>query len=159
MAGVAVEISDEGLSEAIAAIEGIAALESHGMLDEVGRLLQESTRNRIRATKTAPDGSGWTPNRAGTSTLLQSGDLAASIDYAVSGDTLTVGSGEPYARIHQMGGTIRPRNAKRLVFMAGNELVFATKVEIPARPYLGVSDEDRSDIVQMVGDMIAGALQ
>lgn len=155
MAGAQVEIRDKGLEEAINTIDGIEHLDQHELLNATGRLLQESTRERLETTKTAPDGTGWKANREGTSTLYQSGILTASIDFAVSGSTLAVGSSLIYARIHQEGGIIKPKNGKRLVFMAGNQLIFATQVEIPARPYIGLSNEDRTDILDMVGDTIA----
>ena len=37
-----------------------------------------------------------------------------------------------YARIHQLGGIIRPKGGGRLVFSLGGKLVFAKKVTIPA---------------------------
>lgn len=54
------------------------------------------------------------------------------------------------AAIHQYGGTIYPRNKPFLVFQLNGELVFAKKVTIPARPYLGATldaiDACREDI-------------
>ena len=41
-----------------------------------------------------------------------------------------------YALIHELGGVIVPRNASRLVFEVGGETVSASRVRIPARPYL-----------------------
>lgn len=54
------------------------------------------------------------------------------------------------AAIHQYGGTIYPRNKPYLVFQLNGELVFAKKVTIPARPYIGATleaiDACREDI-------------
>jgi len=45
--------------------------------------------------------------------------------------------GVVYAAIHEFGGTIRPKRAKRLVFeVEPGQLVFAESVTIPARPTL-----------------------
>ena len=155
MVGAAIEIKEEGFEKALNAIDGVEHLEQGELLDALGRLFQESTRERIEVTKTSPDGASWEPNRQGSSTLHDSGNLAASIDYEVGGSSVTVGTGLIYAAIHQFGGTIRPKSADRLVFQVGNQLVFATKVTIPARPYLGVSDDDADEALQMVADTIS----
>jgi phage virion morphogenesis protein len=157
MSGVGIQILDEGFDQAIQAIEGVETLDQGELLDAIGRLLQESTRERIEVTKTSPDGASWKPNRAGTSTLYQSGNLAASIDYRTGSGSVEIGSGLVYAAIHHFGGTIKPVNAKRLAFMAGNQLVFAMKVDIPARPYLGISSQDQTEIFEMIVDTIAAA--
>lgn len=157
MTGIGIQIRDEGFDQGIQAIEGIETLDQGELLDAIGRLLQESTRERIEVTKTSPDGASWKPNRTGTSTLYQSGNLAASIDYQTGSGHVEVGSALVYAAIHQFGGTIRPVSAKRLAFMIGNQLVFATKVEIPARPYLGISGQDQTDVFDMIVDAILAA--
>ena len=42
----------------------------------------------------------------------------------------------PYARIHELGGVIRPKNKKSLRFRIGNRVIFTKKVIMPRRPYL-----------------------
>ena len=59
-----------------------------------------------------------------------------------------IGSGLIYAAIHQFGGTIVPKSADRLAFRIGNRQIFAKKVTMPARPYIGLSGEDRAELVQ-----------
>lgn len=159
MTGVTIEIKDRGFDEALSKIDNIDQLDEHELLDGIGRLLQESTRERIEVTKKAPDGSSWPANRAGTSTLYQTGNLAASIDYQISGHSTFIGSALIYSAIHQFGGTILPKKGKLLVFMAGNALVFTTKVEMPARPYLGLSADDKSDILEAVEDQLRRQFQ
>ncbi|WP_336800656.1 phage virion morphogenesis protein [Kaistia sp. MMO-174] len=155
MAGAAITVDIVGLATAAGPIEHLASLERSELLDGLGRLVQEQTRRRIRETKTGPDGQPWTPNRAGTSILLKEGTLANSIDYAIEGNQVAVGSGLVYARIHQLGGTIVPKNAQALRFVVGSQLVFSKKVTIPARPYLGVSGEDQEEIEATVLDFLA----
>lgn len=159
MAGIAIEIKDEGFEEALAGIEGIEKLEQSEVLDRLGRLFQHSTRGRIDVTKTAPDGSQWQANRRGTSILRESGNLSGSIDYKVGSSQVAIGSALVYARIHQLGGEIKPKNGKHLVFTVGNQLVFAPKVNIRERPYLGVSNDDSRDALDMVADTIAELFQ
>jgi phage gpG-like protein len=124
------------------------------LMEGLARLIQQQTRRRIEEEKTAPDGGAWKPNRAGSSTLYKSGALSASIDYAASASRIDLGSGLVYARIHQQGGTIRPKNARALVFNAGNGLVFVRQVTIPARPFLGVSKANGSEILMATVDFI-----
>ncbi|MDG3575979.1 phage virion morphogenesis protein [Rhizobium sp. YJ-22] len=157
MSGVAFEVKEQGLTEALLKIEGIANAPTEELAEGIGRLVQESTRNRIRSTKTSPAGAAWKANRAGTAILYRSGALERSIDYVASADSVVVGSGLVYARIHQMGGTIparkiEPRSAKALAFKVGGRLVFAKSVNMPsvtmpARPYLGLSPDDLTKII------------
>ncbi len=94
-----------------------------------------------------------------------SGKLAASISSRVKGQSGTV-VGEiftqrlVYARIHEFGGTIFPRRAPFLVFEGreGN-LVFARKVTIPARPYIGRALDDFAQIItDELGDAFKASL-
>jgi phage gpG-like protein len=44
--------------------------------------------------------------------------------------------GVKYARIHEFGGIIRPKEATALRFQIGDKWITTKKVTIPARPYL-----------------------
>lgn len=151
---IALDFRFEGLEGVDRALQKLDPLAAGEMLTGIARMIQEQTRRRITSDKAAPSGERWKPNREGTSTLYRSGTLARSIDYSVSGDAAIVGSGLVYAAIHQFGGTIVPKKAKRLVFRLGNRTVFARKVTLPARPYLGLSATDREDIIDQVGRFI-----
>ena len=71
---------------------------------------------------------------------------------------VVVGSSiEDYAAIHQYGGTIRPKNAKRLMFKVGGKTVMTQSVTIPARPFIGFSEEDRQEAQQILLDHIRKA--
>jgi phage gpG-like protein len=48
----------------------------------------------------------------------------------------TLSSDEVYARIQEMGGTIRAKSGKYLTFQIGGSWVKVPSVRIPARPYL-----------------------
>lgn len=155
---VTVEIIDRGLDEAIAAMQALAELDRLELMDSIGRLVQEQTRHRISTEKTAPDGSAWKVNRAGTSILYASHRLAESIDYRSSLDRVTVGSPLRYARIHQFGGVIRAKNGKALAFKAGGDSFFRQSVTIPARPYLGLSAGNVEELESVVADFILAIL-
>ena len=62
-----------------------------------------------------------------------------------------VGTNAKHAATHQFGDqgrTIRARKAKNLRFQVGGQWVSKkqVKVNIPARPFLGLSDEDMQEI-------------
>jgi phage virion morphogenesis protein len=134
-------------------------------LKNIGQQIVKSTRRRFDQQK-APDGQPWKPlnpeyakGKRGTKILQEQGmrgGLLGSITYRVGPDSVTIGTNKVYAAAHQFGATILPRTADRLVFRLGGRVVFARKVTIPARPFLGISAEDRAAILQVVGDHIEG---
>lgn len=88
-----------------------------------------------------------TPASKGGPPAVVSGDLrrrvsaSPTVSAGFARYTATVGSTVIYARIQEFGGEIRPKNAKRLRFVSGGTVHWATKVEIPARPYLQPTTE------------------
>lgn len=160
---VALEIFETGLEEALLKIEGIASAPTGGLMEGIGRLVQEQTRRRITSEKTAPDGGAWKVNRAGTSTLYASGKLADSIDYVASTGSVIVGSGLVYSRIHQEGGVIKPKNGSALKFwwVSGGFANFAIvkSVTMPRRQYLGLSADNQNEIVEATEDWLSRLIQ
>ncbi len=136
---------------------------TQALMDSVGDALVSGTLKRFDDEE-GPDGNKWEPSgRAeddGGQTLTDTGRLRRSIDYATTSDTVMVGSNLKYARIHQKGGTITPKKAKKLVFKGrGGKKVAVDQVTIPARPYLGISDEDMDDVKSTMTDFLAGAFK
>lgn len=78
----------------------------------------------------------------------KTGRLAGSIATAqeIRGQDVIgkVGSNLKYARIHELGGVIRPKNFRFLHFVVNGQEVFAKKVTIPKRPYIKPSIEESS---------------
>ena len=141
-----------------AAIEHLSGLvdainDPSPLLAELGEYGLRSTRARFK-TQTAPDGTAWAAlqpwyqkekRRNKNRILTLNGDLRGKMTWQPVGDrTVEIGSNLPYAAVHQFGATIKPRAAKVLMFRGH----VAKSVTIPARPYLGLSDEDRSEIVE-----------
>jgi len=60
--------------------------------------------------------------------------------------------------VHQFGATIVPKDAKALCFMLGSRVVFAEKVTIPARPYLGFGPADLAAVFEVVHTSLRLAL-
>ena len=133
---------------------------TQALMESVGEALVSGTKKRFDEKKD-PEGTPWKPSRRalekGGKTLMHSGRLRRSIDYAATSDKVMVGSNLAYARIHQKGGEITPKNAKKLVFKdSDGKTVAVDAVTIPARPYLGVSKEDMEDVKATMADFLAG---
>ena len=159
MTGVRIEIS--GAEPALAFLGEAAAKAANprGLYAQIGAALVASTQNRFLAGQ-APDGSPWPASiRAlaeGGKTLIDTGRLMGSITYEASDDGVAVGTNVQHAATHQFGETIRPVSATRLVFQIGDRTIFATKVTIPARPFLGLDEDDKRDIPIIVEDWLLG---
>ncbi len=116
-------------------------------------------------------------------TLLQlNGYLFGSLTYQASDTEVRVGTNRPYARVHQFGGAIAvsPRSgslklrtdARGNLLKRGNLAVIANRrnkrftvrdyvrsgfvVNIPARPFLGISQDDRVSIRLTVARYLEG---
>jgi phage virion morphogenesis protein len=151
--GVVVEIS--GLQHAEALLARLGSGLTEELMTNIGAALESSTRKRISETKTSPDGAAWVPNRAGTSILQQTGrHLLDSVAFIASATDVEVGSSWEHAHVHQDGATITPKTAKPLAFAIGGQTVFAKKVTIPARPFVGLSEEDEREIERLTSDWL-----
>jgi phage virion morphogenesis protein len=119
----------------------------------LGEELTKSTKKRFE-TSTAPDGTKWAPNKPSTlkrkkgnkPLIGKTGTLAQQISYAVGLDSLMVGSTSPmkYAAMQQFGG-----KKSRFPNLWG---------DIPARPFLGISDADEKMIVNTVDEYLRRAV-
>lgn len=129
----------------------------------IGAGLVSSAQDRMD-DGVGPDGGAWAPlnpvyaaGKKGPGILRERamrGGLQGSITYRAGAAQVAVGSNKIYAAIHQEGGVIYPKGSGRLVFRLGNRVVHARSVTIPARPYLGISSDDRD----MILDVVTGAL-
>lgn len=133
------------------------------LMDYVGVLLEQSARDRIEDTNIAPDGMAWPKSlRAqedGGKTLYKDGHLAASQTHEAGRDQVAIGSNLIYAGVHQDGATITPKNGQALQFqLPDGSFVTVGKVTIPARPYLGISEQDEAHILGLTEDFLLGEL-
>lgn len=140
------------------------------VLPEIGEDMSESTKRRFSSAK-APDGTPWAANSAATlarysdlfarkkdGTLTKKAQtkiagkkpltgetraLATTINYQVQGDN-AVGIGSPmvYASMQQFGG-----KKSDFPHLWGN---------IPARPFLGASEADKTNIADLVRSYMLG---
>ncbi len=125
-----------------------AGINPRQALGEIGLELKESTKKRFES-QSGPDGTPWAPNSEVTIArkgekppLTNVGTLMDQINYQLSGnDTLEVGSPTIYAAMQQFGGT-----KSAFPHLWG---------DIPARPFLGVSDEDEAMIIDIFNSYLA----
>lgn len=129
------------------------------LMREIAASMEAWTQHRFE-TERAPDGTPWKRSRRaieeGGQTLTKSARLRQSLSHRSSAKTAETGTNVVYAGVHQEGAVIRPKNAKALVFRVGGRFVTAQKVEIPARPFLGIGPEDDRELGEIVGEFLAG---
>ena len=124
--------------------------------------VRESTLERFRQGK-SPDGRrGKSSKRAileGGKTLVKTAQLRNSIHARSDASGFAVGTNAKHAATHQFGEPgriIRARRKKALRFQIGDKWIMRkqVKVKIPARPFLGLSDEDMQEMKATVEGFI-----
>lgn len=120
-------------------------------LANIGGLIESQTRARFDE-RTSPEGDPWAAwsegyaatRKKGQTLLVASGGFRDSIAWDLTGEELRVGSNMVYAALHQAGGT---------------DDMAPGAAAVPARPYLGLSDENVREIEDAMGDWIEGLMQ
>lgn len=156
--GIAFQLEISGLDAALARLNAMGTVAFPRLLDALGRAGMEQTRERLETEKTSPAGVAWPKTTDGRGAMFVSGAFAESVSHAVVGDAAVWGTGHKGARVHQFGAVIRPVKGKALHFKLGGKSVFAKKVTIPARAYLGVSAENARDLENMAMRRLAAEL-
>ncbi len=164
MTGAKITIESKPAIDAVARIIA-AAGNSGAVLKNIGEQLRESAIERIK-NEVTPEGTPFAPlnplyaqTKRGPGILRgQSGSLAQIVYQLAGDDEVEVGSNMVYAAIHQFGGTIKPKNGAALVFSMGGRTIHAKSVAVPARPFLGISKQDEAEILAIVEDFFAEAL-
>ena len=121
--------------------------------------VRTSTLERYKQEKD-PEGKKWKSSiRAeaeGGKTLTDTARLRNSIRAKSDASGFTVGTNTIYASTHQL--TIRAKNSKGLVFKIGDRWIrkrqVTVRVKIPARPFLGLSDDDLQEIKGTLEDAL-----
>ena len=146
-----IEIVIDGAAQAEARLAAAGlAIEGQKLLLTLAELGKNQTQRRLETEKTGPDGTAWPKTRDGRAALFVDGShISANIQSAVEGHTAKWGISKaafPGAMAHQFGATIVPVNVKVLVWGPEGARVHAKKVVIPARPYLGISADNTTEI-------------
>lgn len=145
MAGASFEIQihDQTVRDGLAQLRR-ATGDLTPFFQDLGEALLNSTRARFRS-QTAPDGAPWAALSPGYARrkkrnrdkiLTRFGRLAGTLRYQAHPDELQVGTSLIYGATHQFG---RPER------------------NIPARPFLGLSDEDQHRISTLLRAHLARA--
>ena len=139
--GAAVTVAAGEVAELARRLRAAAAAPTAPLMEAIAAAGESATRARIAAGGPAPDGSDWParhPAYVNPQPLLnREGGLVDSLASQAGAESAEWGTNLIYARIHQLGGTIVPREADALRFMLGADVVTAKSVTIPARPYMG----------------------
>lgn len=150
MSGASILIDASGLTGPLAGLDrAVGVFDRADLRDGVGALLESSTRRRISEEKAGPDGeawAAWSPAYAKTreaqhSLLVGEGDLLDSIAFRTGANEIAVGSGLVQAAALHFGGEEIDRP------------------ELPARPYLGLSEGDELAIGKLIEGAFGRALQ
>lgn len=169
MAGSKISI-DFKASSAIAGLRGLDAgmRDTTPLMAQLSEFLWRSTGERFK-TQTDPDGDPWqalsprylaAKSRNTNRILTLRGYLRNSVVKQHDAKTARVGSNSVYAAIHQFGGStsahlIEPRYKKALAFGgAVRKSVQHPGSNVPARPFLGLSDADEKEIVEIALDFL-----
>jgi len=139
--GAAIEIRPEGLAALGRRIDRLLAglNNPEPLLRELAAAGESQTRRRMESDKRGPDGTPWpewspgyAATRHGGQSLLDArGDLIQSLTAFADRQTAGWGTNLVYAATHQFG-----RGA------------------IPARPFLGVSDDDERELLGIAEDWL-----
>ena len=162
MSGAFVTIDLRGLESLQAKIDRLAGLDAarlKPLLVEIGDIVVESVQRNFEEHR-SPDGEKWQELAESTKAYKESKGknaedilifgsyLLHSIHSEVHGGSVEVGTDRVYGAVHQFG--------------IGERSVISSKrrmPEIPARPYLGIRDDDYDSIEAAIDDFIAGVLQ
>nr|DAZ33165.1 MAG TPA: virion morphogenesis protein [Caudoviricetes sp.] len=136
-------------------------IDTKGINSAIAEGLRTSTLERFKEGKDPADKRWQTSIRAaseGGKTLVQTAQLRNSIRSKADKSGAAVGTNVKYAATHQFGAkrTIRAKSSKGLRFNVGGHWVTKDKVKvnIPARPFLGISKEDEEEIKGILEDAL-----
>jgi len=137
-----IELNDEEIRRALSNLLATSG-NLNPVLSEIGEYLIESTKQRF-GSLTGPDGERWEDNSPVTverkgrnQPLTEYGSLGEQVHAQLLGNnTLAVGSTMEYAAMMQFGGS-----RSEFPNLWG---------DIPARPFLGISGDDKTKILDII---------
>jgi phage virion morphogenesis protein len=140
---IEVQFDDREIREALQRLSNATANLTPA-LQEIGEVLMESTKDRF-GSLTGPSGERWPANspvtlqnKPGNRPLTgETGALMDTIHWQLlSNNAVAIGSPMEYAAMQQFGGT-----KAEFPWLWG---------DIPARSFLGISDADKADILDII---------
>jgi phage virion morphogenesis protein len=143
MSGASLTLDVQGLPQLKARINKLASRSNfEELMEGIGAEIESQTHRRLQEEKQSPEGEPWAAwsnsyaqsRHSGHSLLMNEGELDDSIQFLVLDDEIHVGTNLIYAAVQHFGGED------------------VGKPNLDARPYLGLSDENLSDIEALVDD-------
>ncbi len=145
-------------------INHMADIDKKAVNGALASAMRTSTRQRFRTQK-SPEGKQWKDSirvsQHGGLTLSDTGRLKNSIRSRANISGFAVGTNVIYARTHQLGEngrTITAKTSSGLRFRGINGNWVNKKnvrIVIPARPFLGFSEEDYAEIKATLNDVLS----
>lgn len=163
MASISIRIEGD-VPKLLSRMNGLSNLDKKSLNEALAETLRESTLERFKQGR-GPSGKRWKTSiraaQSGGKTLIDTSQLRNSIKSSADETGFAVGTNVICAATHQLGApkrTIRAKTAKGLRFRVNGHFVTKKQVQvsIPARPFLGVSDDDMEEIEAMLEDFVGG---
>lgn len=162
MSSISVRLDGE-VDELLARLHQMSGIDKAGVMNAAAEGLRTSTLERFRSEE-SPEGNRWKPSvraeRQGGKTLTKSAGLKNSIRAQADSTGAAVGTNLAYAATHQFGDerTVRAKNGRYLRFQIGDRWMSVTsvRVNIPARPFLGISRDDEEEIRAVLEEAFGG---
>lgn len=154
---IRIRIDDRAVIEALERLAASGA-DMRPALVDIGEHLTVATRSRF-AEGRAPDGTPWAPNRPATLArkrgsrplIGESRRLGREFSYRAGAVELEFGSSLEYAAVQQLG-------ASKGQFGKTSRGAPVPWGDIPARPFLGLSEADQRVCVEILNRHLANAL-
>jgi len=156
MAGTFINVETEGAEEFRAALDLIRNRGQNlaPVFADIGDYLRQAHDDRFKKQE-SPEGEPW--KELSTAYLLHKKEnkdrilvlrdhLAHWLNYEATAESLLFGSNLPYAATHQFGRGETTRKKTGTVYDA----------KIPARPFLGLSNDDLNEVKRLLGDWLLG---
>lgn len=160
MTGVNIEFNIQDALDAMLHIEA-AIDDMSGLFDHIGETLLDIHAARFNAQE-SPDGVPWqalspwyqqSKPKQKDKILTLDGTLRSTLHWQIEGNKLLFGTNLVYGAILHFGGIIKPVSANALN-VGGRPI---KQVVIPARPWLGISIQDKLLLVDVVREHLGFA--
>lgn len=161
-----IELNDAAVVAALRRLRELTGGQRTGLMQAIARYMLTAAELRFRR-QVGPDGAAWVRSRRaqreGGQTLRDTGRLRASLVWHASPREAVVGTNVVYAPVHQFGinevVSVRPhrrqvRSSNRARGTVAVKVVpvrgHTRRMFFPARPFLGFSQGDRQEILDIL---------
>jgi len=133
--------------------EKLRSISNDEVLDEIGFEMENEMRKRFD-TEMDYQGNKWARLKyRNGKPLSDEGMLKGSLgEIRIMYNTVFSFSNLKYAKLHDQGGTIVPKDKKALAFPINGKMFFAKKIVVPARKFSGISDKNKKMFKKIIED-------